>query len=154
MNPTATTLVPQPAPINGTVEDVAAFFRVSVWTVREWTTKAKGSPALAHWNEDRRVMIPESAVIAKYARGYRGAKGLKLEDNEKLALRDWRAHMELRAQFAAHNAERERIANQQSEIIFEAAAATPTCSVSRRSAVPNRRPAAASIHHHHEKEAA
>ncbi|MDB6022968.1 MAG: hypothetical protein JWQ04_2825, partial [Pedosphaera sp.] len=78
-----------PGPINGTLADVAAFFRLSERTVERWTTRAEGTPELAHWQEDRRVMIPESAVVEKYVRNFRAAKGLKPGELEERARRDW-----------------------------------------------------------------
>lgn len=80
--------------VNGTIEDVASFFRVSVRTVMEW--KAANPPEIAHWQKGRNIMFGVEAVIELKVKHLMKTPGMKPGDAERQARTEWADHMELR----------------------------------------------------------
>ncbi len=83
----------QPRSANGTIEEVAAFFRVSVRTIHEW--KAANPPKIGNWSMGRNVSFGEDDVVAVWVRHHRRGSAGRPGDGEAMARTLWRRHLEL-----------------------------------------------------------
>ena len=75
--------------INGTVEEVAAFFRVSIRIVYGW----KKLGLIGHWQEGHNIVFGECHVIDWWIKYEDAAKGLKPGEAEERARILWRQHL-------------------------------------------------------------
>ncbi len=99
------------ATTTGTVEDVAAFFRVSVRTVQNWIANPK--PRLTFWREGRNLCFGEAAVVELRVKFLIASRAYAAGEPEEIARREWRDLLAVR---------QSAIRNPQSEIPQEVAA--------------------------------
>jgi phage terminase Nu1 subunit (DNA packaging protein) len=84
----------EPLPsINGTIEELASFFRVSVRTVQAW--KNATPPVITYWQIGRNVMFPEESVIELKVKRSRYSRAMKPGEAQDVARREWREHLKL-----------------------------------------------------------
>lgn len=76
----------------GTIADVAAFFRVTERTVREW--KAGGE--ISGWKSGKLVCFGEESVIALRVKHTLTASKTTAAELREIARREWREHLGLR----------------------------------------------------------
>lgn len=79
--------------LTGTLEEVAAFFRVSIRTLHEW--KEQTPPAIGHWQLGRNICFGEEDVIDAWVKRHRPAAGINLSDALESARRQWREHLKV-----------------------------------------------------------
>ncbi len=77
--------------INGTIDDAAAFFRVSRPTVERWL--AESPPVLGHWKIGRNVTIGEEHAVELWLDRERIARRLLPADAQERARKLWRNHI-------------------------------------------------------------
>jgi len=81
--------------VNGTLRDVAAFFRVSERTVKRWIKQTP--PVIAVWRQGRHLMFGEEAVLEAATAGYLAARRLNPGEAKEIARRQWREHLRVRS---------------------------------------------------------
>lgn len=74
--------------LNGTMADVAAFFRVSARTVKRWNSERP--PRIAFWRDGGRVMYGEEDVCRYRAAHYVASERLQAGEALERARREWR----------------------------------------------------------------
>lgn len=89
-------MTPLTPSLNGTIEDVAAFFRVSPQTVRDWSNKTEGHDQLiSPTKHGRNVSYSEDAILACYLRGTKFATIEEKNAAEPGVRKLWREHLGL-----------------------------------------------------------
>lgn len=78
--------------INGTIDDVASFFRVSVRTAQHW----KKERIIRAWSEGRNVIFDEEAVLDLYESRCTTARRMEPGELREIGRREWRSHLEVR----------------------------------------------------------
>jgi len=90
----------------GTVEDVMAFFRVSLRTVREWYLGVNGGkPRLTSWHEGRNVRFGEESVVELRVKFLRAGRAFAPGEAEEIARRGRRTFLEVRSSTSEELAE-------------------------------------------------
>jgi hypothetical protein len=79
---------------NGTIGEVAQFFRVSVRTVKRWN--AERPPRIAFWRDGACLVYGEEDVCRYRAQHYVADRRLAPGEALELARREWRRHAHLR----------------------------------------------------------
>lgn len=79
--------------LTGTLEEVAAFFRVSIRTLHEW--KEQTPPVIGHWQLGRNICFGEEDVIACWAARHHAAAGAEPGELLESARRQWREHLKV-----------------------------------------------------------
>ena len=77
---------------NGTVEDAASFFRVSIRTVWRWVKERR----LSYWHEGRNLVFGEEAIIDFRLANFVTARGVTTGQAREIIRREWRGHLLLR----------------------------------------------------------
>lgn len=79
--------------VNGTIAEVASFFRVSERTVNEW--KSESPPAIAFWQYGRNIIFGEEAIVDCYEKRYMSARGMQPGEIREIARKEWREHLKI-----------------------------------------------------------
>lgn len=93
------------ASVNGTLQDVAAFFQCSDRTVRRW---CQGKNRLGHWKQAGLIVFGEDDVVSWWLRFHRDGQALKPGAGEAAARELWRQHVRVRKETAVRNEVLER----------------------------------------------
>jgi hypothetical protein len=80
--------------VNGTFEDVIAFFRISERTGRRWLKERP--PRLAYWRQGRNQVFGEDAVVELKAESYVTSRRMAPGEAREIARREWREHLHVR----------------------------------------------------------
>ncbi len=78
--------------LNGTIADVASFFRVSVRSVQQWQKLKK----IGFWKDGRNVIFGEESIVELRAAGYVASRRLEPGEASARARREWREHLKIR----------------------------------------------------------
>lgn len=78
----------------GSVEDVAAFFGVSVRTVQNW--RAANPPVIGSWQEGRNIRFGEDDVVKLWVERHIERAGYKPGEALEIARRQWHDHLQVR----------------------------------------------------------
>ncbi len=82
------------ATTTGTVDDVAAFFRVDTRTVQRWISGSKRR--LTYWREGRLPKFGEAAVVELRVKFLKESRAYEPGEAEEIARREWRDLLEVR----------------------------------------------------------
>ncbi len=73
--------------VNGTINEVADFFRVSIRTVHVW----KDARRLPYWQEGRNLVFGEESVLDFWESGYVASRRMEPGETREIGRVQWRA---------------------------------------------------------------